>query len=352
VFRDDPKPYYETVGVKQNLGDPKKVYEAVASGNWKSLETPTFKLTDDRHNYSVDRPILSAWSQQPAREFTVVEVKFIEPHVIQKAESNDYGMTFDALFNNVPFIREEDVLKHGEHDQKTHGNWAKDNFDEEALGEDAQNTYFDAYGVTTGAIKEPVGISRAEIRSLDEYTADGFKRINTHLLEAKSGENKDESSGAKSSREAIEENVANLDKLIEESPDLFGDKNLYRIFSKEVIDSMEEGDVLTDKAFMSTTRVDITNPSNIETLQNLQLLTELDTKEAIILPSPSGRGKGLAVDYMKNAVSDFVSNTSTANSEKEVLLPRGTSLKFMGFKKINPMTDNFMDVAVFQRMDK
>lgn len=352
VFRDDPKPYYETVGVKQNLGDPKKVYEAVASGNWKSLETPTFKLTDDRHNYSVDRPILSAWSQQPAREFTVVEVKFVEPHVIQKAESNDYGMTFDALFNNVPFIREEDVIKHGEHDQKTHGNWAKDNFDEEALGEDAQNTYFDAYGVTTGAIKEPVGISRAEIRSLDEYTADGFKKINTHLREAKSGENKDESSGAKSSREAIEENVANLDKLIEESPDLFGDKNLYRIFSKEVIDSMEEGDVLTDKAFMSTTRVDITNPSNIETLQNLQLLTELDTKEAIILPSPSGRGKGLAVDYMKNAVSDFVSNTSTANSEKEVLLPRGTSLKFMGFKKINPMTDNVMDVAVFQRMDK
>jgi hypothetical protein len=206
--------------------------------------------------------------------------------------------------------------------------------------------------VTTGAIKEPVGISRAEIRSLDEYTADGFKRINTHLREAKSGENKDESSGAKSSREAIEENVANLDKLIEESPDLFGDKNLYRIFSKEVIDSMEEGDVLTDKAFMSTTRVDITNPSNIEILQNLQLLTELDTKEAIILPSPSGRGKGLAVDYMKNAVSDFVSNTSTANSEKEVLLPRGTSLKFMGFKKINPMTDNVMDVAVFQRMDK
>jgi GNAT superfamily N-acetyltransferase len=127
VFRDDPTPYYETVGVKQNLGDPKKVYEAVASGNWKSLETPTFKLTDDRHNYSADRPILSAWSQQPAREFTVVEVKFVDSHVIQKAEGTDYGLTFDALFNNIPFIRdEEDVEKHlsGQHDQRTHGSWS------------------------------------------------------------------------------------------------------------------------------------------------------------------------------------------------------------------------------------
>jgi len=123
-YTDGSKPSYETVGVKQNLGDPKKVYETVASGNWKSLETSTFKLTNDRRSYSADRPVLSAWSQQPPREFTVVEVKFIEPHVIQKAESNDYGMTFDALFNNVPFIREEDVTKHGDHDQSSHGAWA------------------------------------------------------------------------------------------------------------------------------------------------------------------------------------------------------------------------------------
>jgi len=118
---------YEVVGTKQNLGDPKKVYETVTSGNWKSLETPTFKLTDDRPNKRPEAPVLSAWAKQPPREFTVVEVKFVEPHVIQKAEGTDYGLTFDALFNNIPFIRdEEDVEKHlsGQHDQRTHGSWS------------------------------------------------------------------------------------------------------------------------------------------------------------------------------------------------------------------------------------
>ena len=113
---------YEVVGTSQNLGDPKTVYETVTSGNWKSLETPNFKLTDDRHNNRPELPILSAWVKQPPREFTVVEVKFVEPHVIKKAQ--DYGLTFDVLFNNVPFIREEDVAKHQEHDQSSHGNWA------------------------------------------------------------------------------------------------------------------------------------------------------------------------------------------------------------------------------------
>jgi hypothetical protein len=246
----------------------------------------------------------------------------------------------------------EEVTKHGEHDQKTHGNWAKDNFDEEALGEDAQNTYFDTYGIKTDGSKDPVGISRDEIRSLDDYTADGFKKINSYLRGTQTSPYPEDSYYNREDVGINNNRVEDLDKLIEESPELFGDKNLYRVFSKEVLDSMGEGDVLTDKAFMSTTRVDITNPSNIETLQNLQLLTESDTQSAIILPAPSGRGKGLAIDYIKNAVSDLFTNTSTANSEKEVLLPRGTSLKFMGFKKINPMTDNVMDIAVFQRMDK
>lgn len=242
------------------------------------------------------------------------------------------------------------ILKHQEHDQSSHGNWATGNFNEEALGEDAQNTYFDKYGVTTGANKEPVGISREEIASLDRYTGDGYKSINAMLR----GQDMEPGylDNAEERRKNIEDRVVDLDKLIEESPDLFGDKNLYRVFSKEVLDSIEEGDVLTDKAYMSTTRVDITDSKNIETLQNLQLISTADTQAAIILPSPSRSGKGLAVDYMKNAVSDFFSNTATANSEKEVLLPRATSLKFIGYKKIKPMTDEVMDVAVFQRMDK
>jgi hypothetical protein len=82
------------------------------------------------------------------------------------------------------------------------------------------------------------------------------------------------------------------------------------------------------------------------------MISESNDRTAIILPSPSGKGKGLAVDYMKNAVSDLFTNTSTANSEKEVILPRNTSIKYMGLKEVGKGTENSMVVAVFQRMDK
>jgi hypothetical protein len=73
------------------------------------------------------------------------------------------------------------VQKHGTHDQKTHGNWARDNFNEETQGEDAQNLYFDKYGMKFlgDGKKEPVGISKEEIYAIDFYTGDGFSDINT-----------------------------------------------------------------------------------------------------------------------------------------------------------------------------
>ncbi len=76
------------------------------------------------------------------------------------------------------------VLKHGDHDQSSHGNWASGNFDEETEGEAAQNTYFDTYGMKVsnngilGTNKEPVGISREEISAIDFYTGDGYLDIN------------------------------------------------------------------------------------------------------------------------------------------------------------------------------
>jgi hypothetical protein len=242
------------------------------------------------------------------------------------------------------------VLKHGEHDQSSHGSWATGNFDEETEGEGAQGNYFDKYGIKTDGSKEPVGISKEEIASLDRYTGDGYKSINAMLRGQKMEPGYFDN--AEERRKNIEERVVDLDKLIEESPDLFGDKNLYRVFAEDVLSSVKEGDVITDKAYLSTTRVDITNPANVEVLQNLQMISETNDRTGIILPSPSKSGKGLAVDYMKNAVSDLFTNTSTANNEKEVLLPRNTSLKFMGYQKVNAGTDNVMEVAVFQRMDK
>jgi hypothetical protein len=244
------------------------------------------------------------------------------------------------------------VVKHGDHDQSSHGSWASGNFDEDTQGEESQNTYFDKYGIKTDGSKEPVGISRDEIRSLDDYTADGFKKINQYLRLGGTSPYEEGSYYDRESRGINENRVADLDKLIEESPDMFGDKNLYRVFANTVLEDLEKGDVLTDRAFLSTTRVDVTDSKNADTLENLKLISAADNRTAIILPSPSGKGKGLAVDYMKNAVSDLFTNTATSNREKEVILPRNTPLKYMGLKEVSRENDVNMVVAVFQRMDK
>ena len=245
------------------------------------------------------------------------------------------------------------VQKHATHDQSSHGNWARDNFNEETQGEDAQNLYFDKYGMKFlgDGKKEPVGISKEEIYAIDFYTGDGFSDINTFWRDGKN-ETTPNNTSQEVEWNSIEELSSNLDKAIEESPELFGDKNLYRVVGKSLTDELEEGDILTDKGFTSTTRVDITSTEGLEVLQNLQLLTVGDVTPSIILPSESKRGKGLAVDYLKNAVADFATNVANSNNEKEVLLPRGTSLKFKGYKRVNEGTDNVMRVAIFERMDK
>jgi len=338
---------------RYNPEESKKIYEDVTNGRYDSLETPNFKVTNDRGNVP-NYPKVSTWEKQPAKEVTVVEVKFVDSHVVKKAEAKDYGLTFDALFNDVPFIRdEEEVAKHGDHDQSSHGAWASGimndlvtlgNFNEEELGESSQNLYFETYGIKTDGSKEPVGISRNQIQSLDFYTGEGYTKINAFLR------GKGDTEGE--SLVDIDRRVPELDKLIEDSPELFGDKNLYRVFDKNLVDTLKEGDILTDKGFMSTTRVDITSDEGLEVLQNLQLIRLTEDRASIILPSESKKGKGLAVDYLKNSVSDLFTNVATANNEKEVLLPRNTSLKFQGYKKLNEGTDNAMEIAVFQRMDK
>lgn len=253
------------------------------------------------------------------------------------------------------------VIKHGDHDQSSHGNWASGNFDEETEGEAAQNTYFDKYGMKVsnngilGTNKEPVGISREEISAIDFYTGDGYLDINSFWRKGKN-EWEPTSTSERVEYERVQELTQSLDALIEEAPDMFGDKNLFRIYSENVMSGIKEGDVVTDKGYLSTTRIDITEPEGLETLQNLQNIRDTSDIPAVILPSPSGKGKGLAVDYLKNSIQEFTTNVSTSNIEKEVLLPRGTSLKFKGYKTVSDQFGirggNDLKVAVFERVDK
>ena len=102
------------------------IRDGAITGNFSKIETSTVKYTNDRQT----RPIkdgqditVNSWTRKEPTTFTVIEVKLVEPHVLKKG--TEFGMIFHNLFNTIPFIRdEEDVIKHQEHDQSSHGNWA------------------------------------------------------------------------------------------------------------------------------------------------------------------------------------------------------------------------------------
>ena len=293
------------------------------------------------------------------------------------------------------------VLKHGEHDQSTHGSWAAGNFDEETEYAGAASLYGERYGVDGEGNR--VGMSVAEHNAIDDYSQSGYKRINSFLRETDKkteldpaeakiliendesmylqaidewSENNEVESGYEMGDSDLEEAIANyavkheaeilerinagdtpmaernqgdvdaLDSLIDKSPVLFGDKTLYRVFSDKALAGLNEGDVLRDKGFLSTTRIDVTQEGQSETRSWMGDISNTSDTVAVILPNESGTGKGLAVDIYRTVVDD---TSSISDTEKEVLLPRSTPLKFLGYK-----TDvgNEARVAVFQRVDK
>jgi hypothetical protein len=291
------------------------------------------------------------------------------------------------------------VFKHGEHDQSSHGSWASGNFDEESEYEPALNTYSERYGVDKDGNR--VGVSVEEHDAIDDYSQNGYKRINEYLrggdkkteldpAEAKSIIENDESlylraideysennevgaelteseledavytyatkhgaellervnSGQTPMAERNQRDVEALDKLIDESPALFGDKTLYRVFSDKVLENLQEGDIMRDPAFLSATRIDVTQEGQSSARTWMGGIKETPDTVGVILPNATGSGKGFAVDIYRTSVDD---TSTVSDTEKEILLPRDTPLKFLGYK-----TDVGTEarVAVFQRMDK
>jgi hypothetical protein len=291
------------------------------------------------------------------------------------------------------------VFKHGEHDQSSHGSWAGGNFDEESEYEPALSTYSERYGVDKDGNR--VGVSVEEHDAIDDYSQNGYKRINEYLrggnkkteldpAEAKSIIENDESlylraideysennevgaelteseledavytyatkhgaellervnSGQTPMAERNQRDVEALDKLIDESPALFGDKTLYRVFSDKVLENLQEGDIMRDPAFLSATRIDVTQEGQSSARTWMGGIKETPDTVGVILPNATGSGKGFAVDIYRTSVDD---TSTVSDTEKEILLPRDTPLKFLGYK-----TDVGTEarVAVFQRMDK
>lgn len=233
------------------------------------------------------------------------------------------------------------LVKHlpGRHDQQSHAggrggastirvsgerNWSeKDEADADAV-------YAEKYDY------DKVGESRP-VWDVAYYAGDGYSTINPKLR----GQ---DYRTTIFTPEELDRNIARIDEAIAGSPNLVGDKNLYRIYDNDLLDRLEEGDTVVDAGFLSTTRVNIAAPENRALRDGLGKISPSKDTVAVIMPNPKGKGKGLLVDkYMqkqKQAVTPIVAR------EKEVLLPRDTALTFLGFQE-----ENGERLALFERAD-
>ena len=208
-----------------------------------------------------------------------------------------------------------DVNKHQQHDQQSHGNWATGNFNEETDYENALMAYSERYGYKISNDKTFTGTTEDEVDSVISYSDFGYVVINKFLR----GTSESDLSLFPELKKIVKNRVKNLDKLIEEAPAQFGNTTLYRVFSDKVMNTLQSGDILTDKGFLSTTRLDVTQRDNSEARKWLSDLSSTQDTVGIILPNARKNGKGFAIDMFRTVVDQTSSNS---DKEKVVLLPR------------------------------
>lgn len=293
--------------------EAKIAYEAVQSGNLSSLETPDFKLTDDRRS----KGSLSSWTREPAREFTVIEVKMVEPHTVQKAK--DYGNEFFFLFNNMPFIHDdpEDVQKHGSHDQKTHGNWASGNYDDLAQWYSDEMKVFGTMKERDAYFEEMLLSQRKEGFTEEKYPE--FRRAIGEYESALGYSLNDALRDPQVSEKSFKDTIEFLDKAIETAPPLREEVIAYRGIKGNGLnffEKLKEGDVFEDKGYVSTT-IDAGVAQQFGTsgsmYQGLAMRLRLPAGSKGIFPS----------GYKEQSEANWDRNAG----EAEFLLPRGSKFK-------------------------
>ena len=273
-------------------------------------------------------------------------------------------------------------------------------FDEETQGDELAAIYEERYSKDKDG--KPIGTTHDEIAALDSYSRNGYKDINAELRgqnireelevseavqiiendesmylqaidewseQSDSGKNMGDmtetdlndamylyasnhgkelldriNTGNTPKALAIKEKVTHIDSLIATAPVAFGDKPLYRVFDDKVLADLKPGDIVTDKGFLSTTRTNVIAENNSSARTWLSGIDRTPDTAGIILPNKSKNGKGIAVDAFRTAVGE--SNPVSAD-EREVLLPRGVPLLFLGYTNFG-VEDR---APVFQRMD-
>jgi hypothetical protein len=115
-----------------------------------------------------------------------------------------------------------------------------------------------------------------------------------------------------------------LDTAIDEAPQVLEDKIVFRVVSVDALKDLKEGDVFTEKGYVSTTSVDLRKDSKLR--ENLGQI-DRKTDDVVALIYNGKNGKGLSV----NGIQEAAANKNAF--ENEIILPRGRDFKFIGKDK-------------------
>jgi len=226
----------------------------------------------------------------------------------------------DPMFIPAPY--EGDVLKHGSHDQKTHGNWASGNYDDLAQWYADEMKVFSTMKERDAYFEEMLLSQRKEGFTEEKYPE--FRRAIGEYESAIGYSLNDALRDPQVSESAFKDTIEFLDRAIETAPPLREEVIAYRGVKGNGLNFFEKlavGDVFEDKGYVSTT-IDAGVAQQFGTsgsmYQGLAMRIKLPAGSKGIFPS----------GYKDQSAENWDRNTS----EAEFLLPRGSKFRVVAIR--------------------
>lgn len=229
------------------------------------------------------------------------------------------------------------VFKHGEHDQSSHGAWAN------GQNGESEETTSDRKGV---GYKESDKHPKYDFNSedgpnIEYYTNEGYEEINRFLRSGKSDPMGDDP-------DTLREYTRSLDKAIKQTS-APRDMTVFRGTSGvKKFDSLKEGDVFSDKAFVSTT----TDLGVVWEFMSTATGGRYDSRpfeKGYVLEISVPKGSQIfSVNKYFDKVSSRYGPADDIRSENEHILPRGSKFKVdsIGTINVRGVKDKLIRVSV------
>lgn len=220
-------------------------------------------------------------------------------------------------------IGTEGLQKHGTHDQSSH------NPHKGGRGSLAGGTTRTPDEIKDVYAEAEFELSDDENEAVMAYVSSGH-RING-IIRTGEGEGLYDPSGL-----VFEETTVNLDKAIASAPPM-PDTAVWRVASAASVDGLKVGQVVRDKAYSSTTVMDLTQPEN-----GMMLLTlsTVSSGQKSLVEINTGDGAGLFIPA--------VGIGNTVAMEKEFLLPRESLMEYLGVREMPLKSGTAMKIHQFK----